>query len=146
MSHSRILVLNNSNYDYDKIFEEMQSYGNGVDYVDDNIDTLDQDCEWFLNYASCMGFCRNSQNKHKFKISSVIAFWGNMTKDIQQILEDDGGVTELNRFELEDRLSMKRGFWILIDGELYTLPYFVKTYGKMTGKEFEITKTLDYHM
>lgn len=146
MSHSRILVLNNSNYDCDQIFEEMQSYGNGVDYVDDSIDTLDQDCEWFLNYASCMGFSSDSQDKHKFKISSVIAFWGNMTKDVQQILEDDGGVTELNRFELEDRLGMKRGFWILIDEELYTLPYFVRTYGKMTGKKFEITKTLDYHM
>lgn len=146
MSHSRILVLNNSDYDCEQIFEEMQSYGNGVDYIDDSIDTLDQDCEWFLNYASRMGFCGDSQDKHKFKISSVIAFWGNMTKDVQQILEDDGGVTELNRFELEDRLGMKRGFWILIDGELYTLPYFVRTYGKMIGKKFEITKTLDYHM
>ena len=31
--HSRILVLNDSNYDVDNVFEEMQSYGNGVDYV-----------------------------------------------------------------------------------------------------------------
>lgn len=146
MSHSRILVLNNSNYDCDQIFEEMQSYGNGVDYVDDSIDTLDQDCEWFLNYASCMGFSSTNKDEHKFKISSVSAFWGNMTKDVQQILEDDGGINELNHFELEDRLNMKRGFWILIDEELYTLPYFVGTYGKMAGKEFEITKTLDYHM
>lgn len=37
MSHSRILVLDNSNYDCDQIFEEMQSYGNGVDYVDDSM-------------------------------------------------------------------------------------------------------------
>ena len=110
MSHSRILVLDNSNYDCDQIFEEMQSYGNGVDYVDDSTDTLDQDCEWFLNYASCMGFSSTSEDNHKFKISSVKNFWDNMTKDIQQILEDDGGVTELNRFELEDRLGMKRGF------------------------------------
>ena len=146
MSHSRILVLDNSNYNCDQIFEEMQSYGNGVDYVDDSTDTLDQDCEWFLNYASCMGFSSTSEDNHKFKISSVKNFWGNMTKDVQQILEDDGGVSELNRFELEDRLGMKRGFWILIDGELYTLPYFVRIYGKMKDKEFEITKTLDYHM
>ena len=41
MSHSRILVLDNSNYDCDQIFEEMQSYGNGVDYVDDSTDILD---------------------------------------------------------------------------------------------------------
>ena len=54
MSHSRILVLDNSNYNCDQIFEEMQSYGNGANYVDDSTDTLDQDCEWFLNYASCM--------------------------------------------------------------------------------------------
>ena len=103
MSHSRILVLDNSNYDCDQIFEEMQSYGNGVDYVDDSIDTLDQDCEWFLNYGSCMGVSSMNEDNHKFKISSVKNFWDNMTKDIQQILEDDGGVSELNRFELEDR-------------------------------------------
>lgn len=144
--HSRILVLDNSDYDCDELFEEMQSYGNGVDYIDDSIDTLDQDIEWFLNYASCMGFSRSSTEKNKFEISSVTAFWGNMTKDIQQILEDDDGVTEANRFELEDRLGMKRGFWILIDGELYTLPYFIYTYGRIPGKEFEITKTLDYHI
>lgn len=145
MSHSRILVLDNSEYDCDKIFEEMQSYGNGVDYVDDGIDTLDEDAEWFLNYTSCMGFSRSSE-KNKFKISSATAFWDNMTEYVQQLLEDDGGVTERNRFKLEDRLGMKREFWIYIDGELYTLPYFVKVYGKIPNKEFEITKTLDYHM
>ena len=145
MSHSRILVLDNSNYDCDQIFEEMQSYGNGVDYVDDSIDRLDQDVKWFLKYTSNMGFSSSSKDKHKFKITSVSAFWGSMTKDIQQILEDDGGVNELNRFELEDRLNMKCGFWIVCDGELYTLPYFVRIYGKMKDKEFEITKTLDYH-
>lgn len=31
--HSRILVLNDSEYDVDNVFEQMSSYGNGVDYV-----------------------------------------------------------------------------------------------------------------
>ena len=145
MSHSRILVIDNSEYDVDEMFEEMQSYGNGVDYIDDSIETKQEDFDWFMNYASSMGFGRCTKGM-KFKIVSITEFWGKMTKDIQQIMEDDGGVTEMNRFELEDRLAMKRGFWIHIDGELYTLPYFIRTYGKMTGKEFKVTKILDYHM
>jgi hypothetical protein len=148
MSHSRILVIDNSEYDVDEMFEEMQSYGNGVDYIDDTIETKQEDFDWFMNYVSSMGFgrCCDMNSTMKFKIFSINAFWDKMTRDIKQIMEDDDGVTEMNRFELEDRLGMKRGFWIHIDGELYTLPYFMRTYGKMTGKEFEVTKILDYHM
>lgn len=148
MSHSRILVLNNSNYDCDQIFDEMQSYGNGVDYVDDDIETTREDFDWFMDYASSMGFtrCCDMNSTMKFKIFSIKAFWDKMTRDIKQIMEDDDGVTERNRFEIEDRLAMKRGFWIYIDEELYTLPYFIEVYGKMVDKEFEVTKMLDYHM
>ena len=148
MSHSRILVLDNSKYDVDSMFEEMQSYGNGVDYIDEDIETKQEDFDWFMNYVSSMGFgrCCDKNSTMKFKIFSISAFWDKMTRDIKQIMEDDDGVTEMNRFEIEDRLGMKRGFWIYIDGELWTLPYFIRTYGKMTGKEFEVTKILDYHM
>lgn len=144
MSHSRILVLNNSEFDVDAMFEEMQSYGNCVDYIDDSIELKQEDFDWFMNYVKNMGFTKGSEDM-SFKIESVEDFWQSMTKDIQRIMEDDGGVNGMNRFKLEDRLGMKRGFWIFIDGELYTLPYFIRYYGKVKD-EFKVTSILDYHM
>lgn len=144
MSHSRILVLNNAEFDVDEMFEEMQSYGNDVDYIDDSIELKQEDFDWFMNYVKNMGFTKGSEDM-SFKVESVEDFWQSMTKDIQRILEDDGGVNGMNRFELEDRLNIKRGFWIFIDGELYTLPYFIRCYGKVKY-EFTVTAILDCHM
>lgn len=145
MSHSRILVLNNSDYDVDSMLEEMRSYGNGVDYIDDNIKTSKEDFDWFMDYVSDMGFIRSSEEELKFRIESADTFWSKMTEDVKQIMERDGGINAFNKYNIESRISMKEGFWIQVDECLYTLPFFVKFYGSLE-KVFTVTKILDYHM
>lgn len=139
--HSRILVLNDSNYDVDKVFEEMQSYGNGVDYVNESKSDFNEDMKWFLNFASYYGIQAKTVY-NEFDVVSRDAFWNRLTKEVQQIMEDDGGITPRNRFEIEYKLSMKHGFWFYLDGELFTFPYFME-YCK--GKTFKVTTFLDYH-
>ena len=138
MSHSRIVVLNNSRYDTDDIFERMQSYGNGVDYVTESDSDFGEDFEWFMSYVFDLGF---TCLKGRFKIADSNRFWSEMEKDIKNLLA--GGI-ENNRFEIEDRLGMKRSFWIWVDGDLFTLPYFVKDYGDK-NQDFKISGFLDYH-
>ena len=147
MSHSRIAVLTYSaeeqEVNTDEILEEMETYGNQVDYVAGSPSSFESDYDWFMNIAKKWGFVP-TEDKKGFIIEDKNLFWSKMTKDIQQILEDDGGVTDRNRFKLEDRLVMKRGFWIWYDGSLYTLPYFIEYLGN-TPAEFKIQEFLDYH-
>ena len=145
MSHSRIIVLENSNQleteiDFDSLLEEMQSYGNGVDYIQLSPSTFESDYEWVMNYLSGLGFEKTKDEKG-FKIQNSDDFWFDMEKDIKEYLEM--GIKE-NRWKLEDRASMKRGFWIYYDGMLYTLPYFMELEVKERN-EFRIEKFLDYH-
>lgn len=138
MSHSRIVVLDNSEYDLDEVFESMRSYGNGVDYVTESDSDFDGDFEWFMDYSSDLGFtCLDG----KFKIADSNRFWNEMEKDIRNFL--DKGIN-VYRWNIEDRVKMKNTFWIWVDGELFTLPYFVEFYGDK-NRDFKITKFLDYH-
>lgn len=145
MSHSRILVIDNSEYDLEDMFEEMRSYGNGVDYINDTIETKQVDFDWFMNYVRSMGFVEGSEPM-SFKVAFPQDFWNRMREDIDELIKREGGINEKNRFEFEDRLGMKRGFWIYIDGALCTLAYFIEFYGNKPEKEFKVTKILDYHM
>lgn len=145
MSHSRIMVLEDNiecelnDLDLDEIYEEMQSYGNGVDYVQLSPSTFESDYEWVMNYLSALGFEKTKDEKG-FKIQNSDDFWFDMEKDIKEYLEM--GIKE-NRWKLEDRASMKRGFWIYYEGILYTLPYFMEQ--AKDGEEFKIKGFLDYH-
>lgn len=139
--HSRILVLNDSDYDCDKIFEEMSSYGNGVDYVTESESEFKEDMKWFLEFAAHLGIQARTAN-NEFAVISREGFWNTMTKTVQQIIEDDYGIDASNRFEIEQQVSMKHSFWFYLDGELFTFPYFME-YCK--GKVFKVSKFLDYH-
>lgn len=138
MSHSRIVVLDNSGYDLDDVFESMQSYGNGVDYVTESDCDFKDDFDWFMKYVFDLGFtCKDG----KFRIADPKRFWDKMEEDIKKFL-DKG--TNVYRWNIEDRVGMKRSFWIWVDGDLFTLPYFVEFYGDK-NRDFKITKFLDYH-
>ena len=141
--HSRILVLNDSNYDVDEVFEEMSSYGNGVDYVCESESPYEEDYDWAMSYLTELGFISNV-SKNEFIIHDESFFWDSMEQDIRDLL-DDGGVRDLNRYKIEDRAGMKHSFWIYYDGILYTLPYFVQEYGKKRDRMWRVTKFLDYH-
>lgn len=138
MSHSRIVILDNSEYDLDDVFELMQSYGNGVDYVTESDSDFKDDYNWFMDYAFDLGF---TDKDGKFKIADPNRFWNEMEKDIRNFL--DKGIN-VYRWDIEDRVGMKRSFWIWVDGDLFTLPYFVEFYGDK-NRDFKITKFLDYH-
>lgn len=141
--HSRILVLNDSEYDCDSVFEEMSTYGNGVDYVQESPDSFEGDFNWFMSSAVEWGFVANTTG-NEFKIEDESYFYDSMEEYIRDLL-DDGGLRGLNRFKIEDRCGMKHDFWIYYDGVLYTLPYFVEEYGKEKDRMWKVTKFLDYH-
>ena len=137
--HSRIVVLDDEpELDLDSVFEEMLSYGNGVDYVQDSPESFDEDYEWFFNFVEDMGFEKVGKG---FKIVDESKFWDCMEHDVRLFLED--GMKE-NRFRIYDRTGMKHTFWIYYRGELWTLPYFME-YGKEDKTKFKIQKFLDYH-
>lgn len=141
MTHSRIVVLDDSNYDLDELYEEMKSYGNGVDYVSELNEFWDEDFEknfkWFSQFS---GFNCDMENK-TFTVSPF-DFWNKMTEDVRQMMGDL--ISKENRFRLESRISMKRMFWILYNGELFTLPYFVECHGD-ENETYKVTKFLYYH-
>ena len=137
--HSRILVLDDE-YDCDYICEQMESYGNGVDYVQESPSTFESDFEWFMNNAKDWGFEKISENE--FKIVNEDALWFEMENEIKKCLED--GVKE-NHWRIEDRVTMKHGFWIYVNGELHTLPYFMESLKYQKSNSFKIKTFLDYH-
>lgn len=141
--HSRILVLDNDpELDLDSVFEEMLSYGNGVDYVCDSESPFEDDYSWFMKFAIDLGF-NTTPTRDGFKIYHDCFFWDKMEEDIQDLLDSEIRHT---RWEIEDRVSMKRTFWIYYDNHLWTLPYFMEYFAKGDEKrEFKIYKFLDYH-
>lgn len=137
--HSRVVVLDNTpELDLDSVFEEMQSYGNSVDYIQESQDPFDEDYKWFMNYVEDFGFEKVGKG---FKIADESKFWNAMQRDVEKLLEDG---MRLGRFRIEDRVGMKRTFWLYYEGQLWTLPYFME-YGKGEKNEFKIYKFLDYH-
>lgn len=139
--HSRILVLDEQIPDVDRVFEEMSSYGNGVDYVTESESPYEEDYDWAMGYMTELGINATS-DKTGFKIYDKSFFYEAMEQDIRDLL-DDNGVQGLNRFKIEDRCGMKHDFWIWYDDNLYTLPYFMEFVEN--GKEFKIHGFLDYH-
>lgn len=144
--HSRIVILDNEpELDLDSVFEEMLSYGNGVDYVCNSGDPFDEDYRWFMNYVEDFGFEKVEYKSKGFKIADESKFWNAMQRDVEKLLED--GMKE-SRFRIYDRTGMKNTFWIYYEGQLWTLPYFVEFNTRNgTGKknEFKIYEFLDYH-
>lgn len=140
--HSRILVLDKEMPDVDRVFEEMSSYGNGVDYVQESQSAYEEDYDWFMEFATKLGFIANT-DKNGFKIYDKSFFYESMEQDIRDLL-DNNGVMGLNRFKIEDRCGMKHDFWIYYQGELWTLPYFMESFGD-NKRMFLITGFLDYH-
>ena len=143
MSHSRILVLDyEPELDLDSVFEEMSSYGNGVDYIQDSPESFDEDYNWFFNFVEDMGFVKTEKG---FKIDDESDFWYCMEHDVRTLLETG---MRMSWFSIEDRTGMKNSFWFYYDGQLWTLPHFVEFNARNgTGKknEFKIYKFLDYH-
>ena len=143
--HSRILVLDkDAELDLDSMFEEMRSYGNGVDYITESESPFEDDYSWFMGFAVDLGF-NSTPKRDGFMIYHDCFFWDKMEQDIRDIL-DERGIRGINRWEIEDRAGMKRGFWFYYDGQLLTFPYFMEYYAK--GDEhrgFKIYKFLDYH-
>ena len=141
--HSRILVLDkDAELNLDSMFEEMLSYGNGVDYVQDSPESFDEDYEWFFNFVEDMGFEKVGKG---FKIADESKFWDCMEHDVETLLETG---MRMSWFSIEDRTGMKNTFRFYYDGKLWTLPYFVEfNVRDGTGKknEFKIQKFLDYH-
>lgn len=142
--HSRILVLNDSDYDCERIYEDMSTYGNSVDYVCESEASYESDYKWVMAYLRDMGFFY-TKNEDGFVIESIENFWDKMTKDVNKILtENMGRIAKENRWFIEDRVAMKHEFWIWYDNGLWTLPYFMEYVAKQ-GEEYKITKFLDYH-
>lgn len=146
MSHSRIIVIENPNQseteiDFDSLLEEMQSYGNGADYIQPSPSTFESDYKWVMSYLTELGF-EETKNKKGFKILNSNAFWDEMENEIKKCLED--GIKE-NHWKIEDRVTMKHGFWIYVDGLLHTLPYFMESLKYQDSNSFRIEKFLDYH-
>lgn len=137
--HSRILVLDEGRIDLDSVFEEMETYGNGVDYVTHSETKYEYDFAWFISFASEMGF-ESNKNQHGFKVDSD-KFWQKMDEDVRDLLNDG---TIKNRYRIEDRVGMKHSFWIYYMGELWTLPHFVELACK-DKPEFKVNSFLDYH-
>lgn len=137
--HSRIMVLSENRVFTDSIFEEMETYGNGVDYVTHSESSYESDFSWFASFFSEMGFKPN-QNRDGFSIDPDM-FWKKMDEDVRDLLKD--GISK-NRYMIEDRVGMKHSFWIFYNGELWTLPHFVELACKDRA-EFKIHKFLDYH-
>lgn len=141
MTHSRIAVLDDSNYDLDSLYEEMRTYGNGVDYVSELSAFWDGNFEQnFECFSKLAGFNCNSETK-TFTVSSN-DFWNKLTEDAKKIMGDL--ISSKNHYALEERISMKHSFWILYNDELFTLPDFVN-YFRNENKTYKVTKFLDYH-
>lgn len=140
MSHSRILIIEEDiDVDVDNVFEEMQSYGNGVDYVTESED-LNEDIQWFHDYlkAEDIGLAPTERG---FKVINRDKFYEVMREKVMEELNkplDD----YLWRFRAVDALDMKHGFWFYTDC-LLTLPYLMESVEN--GQEFVIHASLDYH-
>lgn len=138
MSHSRILVLdNNRNVDCDEIFEEMQTYGNSVDYVTEPSSVYADDLEWFLRWAEDYGMIPTDGG---FEIEDKEAFYVQMRDTIEANLDDLQG---LGRWKIADAVRMTQGFWVYHDDTLDTFPYFMEQV--KNGDKFKIKSFLDYH-
>lgn len=129
--HSRILVLDDTKFDFDDL---------DVDYVVDSDSEPSLDLEWFLNYT---GFSKGTMPL-SFRVDSVKDFWDKMTDDVQEMISKEGGITGNNRHAIQSRINMKHDFLIAYEYVVYTLPQFLETFVK-DGAEFEIKKFLDYH-
>ena len=139
MSHSRILVLEGNRFyiNCDDIFDTMQSYGNGVDYVTESESKYENDLDWFIKYAEDLGI---TQIEKGFKIDSICTFWTEMHEDVLRLLED--GLPTCH-WQLVERLRMVHGFWIYYQDSLWTLPHFMEQV--KDGDTFTVKKFLDYH-
>lgn len=105
MSHSRILVLDNNRYkiDCDDIFELMQTYGNGVDYVTESDSSYESDLNWFKNWAEDYGIEVEGKN---FTIKDKSIFYDKMQEQVLAGLEDIRG---MGRWKATEALLLGRG-------------------------------------
>lgn len=142
MSHSLIVVLNNSEYDCDQIFEEMESSGNRVDYVIESQSDFKEDFAWCKECVSGIGIVMNESDS-TLNLVSPEHFWSSMKSDVISLLDEPNFA--YSRYKLTNRVTMKHDLWIYLNGELLTLPYFVELYTNEFTHTFTVTKLLDYH-
>jgi len=135
--HSRILVLNDSNYDCNEIAEIM---GYNADYVCESESEYDEDYDWFMAFASELGFTPLTKG-FQFCKGSVETFYQVMENRVKDLLP----ISPSTHYRIESLITMKHGFYIWYNNELFTLPEFMNFHGYEIGKKFTITRFLDYH-
>lgn len=139
MSHSRILVLDSNHYkiDCDDIFELMQTYGNGVDYVTESDSSYESDLNWFKKWAEDYGIEVEGKN---IIIKDKGTFYDKMQ---EQVLAGLGDISGIGRWKATEALRMVHGFWVYHKDSLLTLPYFMEEIKE--GDTFKVKSFLDYH-